>query len=302
MNAIKTRAVFGIVGLGLAVAGSLRRARRPPAAVTAARPAALARAARRATRARAAARRHRRRLCLRRARRGAHHRLLGGRHSGRSGRTVPGHRPHGARRRARRAARSSSPSTAACPRRCTRTWASAIPFNACVNASTYTGVKFNISGTADRRAARSSSRSSTSSHSTVANNGTCDRRPRIATRRPRSFSLPATATDVTVLFSEQTGGGAAVGAAPVDPTRDPQHPVADQPGGRHRCRRLHRHGHHRQRHVHLVAPAPRSALNEGPGRLRAGRAFSFCPAVGARRRLTARAIPRKYRAFRPLRV
>jgi hypothetical protein len=90
------------------------------------------------------------------------------------------------------------------------------PFSGCVSAAAYTGVKFNASGTLSAGCTIQFSVVD-KQHSTVANNGTCTE----ASCYPSSkiFPLPATATDVTVLFSEQTGGGAAVGAAPLDPTQ-----------------------------------------------------------------------------------
>ncbi len=144
------------------------------------------------------------------------------------------------------------------------------PFNACVNASAYTGVKFNISGTLTTGCTIQFSVVD-KQHSTVANNGTCTEANCYASAK--IFPLPATATDVTVLFSEQTGGGAAVGAAAGRPDGAPQHPVADQPGGRRGPRGLHRHGHHRQRHVHLVATAPLRRSTKGLVGNCAGRAF-----------------------------
>jgi hypothetical protein len=89
------------------------------------------------------------------------------------------------------------------------------PFNACVNASAYTGVKFKASGTLTAGCTIQFSVVD-KQHSTVVNNGTCTESNCYASAKV--FPLPATPTDVTVLFSEQSGGGAAVGAAPVDPT------------------------------------------------------------------------------------
>jgi hypothetical protein len=80
-----------------------------------------------------------------------------------------------------------------------------LPLNACTGAAAYTGVKFTISGTlsADCRVVFSAV---DAAHSTVANHGTCT----AANCYPSSagLELPETPMDVTVLFSDQSGGGA----------------------------------------------------------------------------------------------
>src|SRR5580704_3879694 len=90
-----------------------------------------------------------------------------------------------------------------------------LPFNACVDASTYTGVTFNISGTLSAGCTIQSS-TVDKEHSATTNGGTCTAANCYAS--DAIFTLPATAMDVSVPFSTQTGGGAAVGAAVVDPT------------------------------------------------------------------------------------
>ena len=94
-----------------------------------------------------------------------------------------------------------------------------LPFNACVNASAYTGVQFTIGGTlsagctiefitVDRE------------HSTIANHGTCPDSISTTTGcygASKVFALPAIPTTVKVAFADQTGGGAAPTSAPVDP-------------------------------------------------------------------------------------
>jgi hypothetical protein len=91
-----------------------------------------------------------------------------------------------------------------------------LPFNACVNASTFTGVKFNATGTLSAGCTIQFSVVD-KHHSTVANGGICT----AASCYPsaKTFTVPATATDVTVLFSEHTGGGADTGAPVIDPTQ-----------------------------------------------------------------------------------
>jgi len=90
-----------------------------------------------------------------------------------------------------------------------------LPFNACVDASTYTGVTFNISGTLSAGCTIQFS-TVDKEHSATTNGGTCTAANCYAS--DAIFTLPATAMDVSVPFSTQTGGGAAVGAAVVDPT------------------------------------------------------------------------------------
>lgn len=89
-----------------------------------------------------------------------------------------------------------------------------LPFKACVDASTYTGVKFNISGSLTGCTIQFSVVDK--EHSTATNGGTCT----VASCYPSAkiFTLPATATDVSVAFADQTGGGADPSAAAVDPS------------------------------------------------------------------------------------
>ena len=96
-----------------------------------------------------------------------------------------------------------------------------LPFNACVDASAYKGVKFTVSGTLSDMCSIQFS-TVDKEHNTVANNGTCD--PTTATNMAcyassKVFALTADPTDVTVNFADQTGGGAAADAAVVDPTQ-----------------------------------------------------------------------------------
>jgi hypothetical protein len=80
-----------------------------------------------------------------------------------------------------------------------------LPFNACTGAAAYTGVKFNIGGTLST-GCRVVFSAVDAAHSTVANHGTC----KAANCYPSAagIELPATPTDVTVLFGDQSGGGA----------------------------------------------------------------------------------------------
>lgn len=81
-----------------------------------------------------------------------------------------------------------------------------IPFDACNNVSSYTGVKFNISGTLSAGCTIQFSLGD-KQHSSSPPLGTCT-----ATScypGAKVFTLPATATDVTVLFSEIAAGGPA---------------------------------------------------------------------------------------------
>jgi hypothetical protein len=89
-----------------------------------------------------------------------------------------------------------------------------LPLAVCTGAGAYTGVKFNIGGTLSAGCTIQFS-AVDAAHSTVANHGTCT----IANCYPSSarFELPATPTDVTVLFTDQSGGGADPGASPLDP-------------------------------------------------------------------------------------
>jgi pilus assembly protein FimV len=90
-----------------------------------------------------------------------------------------------------------------------------LPFNACVDAHAYTGVKFNIMGTLSTGCTIQFS-TVDKEHSTTTNGGTCAATSCYASSS--AFTLPSAATDVTVAFASQTGGGADTGAAVVDPT------------------------------------------------------------------------------------
>jgi hypothetical protein len=95
-----------------------------------------------------------------------------------------------------------------------------LPFNGCADASSYTGVKFNISGTLNTGCTIQFSVID-KEHSKVANNGTCTTNG-AGTQcyaSAKVFTLPSSPTDVTIAFTDQTGGasGDDTAAAPVDP-------------------------------------------------------------------------------------
>lgn len=90
-----------------------------------------------------------------------------------------------------------------------------LPFNACVDGHTYTGVKFTASGTLNAGCTIQFSVVD-KEHNTVANGGTCTATSCYASSK--IFTLPSTPTDVSVAFTDQTGGGADPTAAAVDPT------------------------------------------------------------------------------------
>jgi hypothetical protein len=79
-----------------------------------------------------------------------------------------------------------------------------VPFAACVDASAFTGVKFNISGTLSTGCSIQFS-TIDKEHNTVSNGGTCMATSCYASAK--IFTLPSTAMDVTVPFLMQTGGG-----------------------------------------------------------------------------------------------
>ena len=85
---------------------------------------------------------------------------------------------------------------------------------ACTDASAYKGVTFNVSGTLSTGCTIQFS-AVDKEHNTAANNGTCT----ASACYPSSavFTLPSSASDVTVAFTDQMGGGADPGAAVVDP-------------------------------------------------------------------------------------
>ena len=91
-----------------------------------------------------------------------------------------------------------------------------LPLNACTSAAAYTGVKFNIGGTLSAGCTIQFS-AVDKEHSTMANNGTCTAANCYASAFV--FPLPASPSDVTVKFADQTGGGADPGAAVVDPSQ-----------------------------------------------------------------------------------
>ncbi len=99
-----------------------------------------------------------------------------------------------------------------------------LPLKACANASAYTGVKFNISGTLSAGCTIQFS-AVDEEHSTPTNSGTCTTTTTAGMSAgcyasSEIFTLPATATDVSIPFASQTGGGAGdnTNATPVDPT------------------------------------------------------------------------------------
>jgi hypothetical protein len=94
-----------------------------------------------------------------------------------------------------------------------------LPFNSCVNASSYTGVKFNISGTLNTGCTIQFSVVD-EEHSTTTNSGTCVAGTTGCYASAKIFTLPSAATDVTINFTDQTGGGSGMNAtaAAVDPT------------------------------------------------------------------------------------
>jgi len=94
-------------------------------------------------------------------------------------------------------------------------WAfAALAFNGCADGSAYQGVAFNISGTLSEGCTIQFS-AVDKQHNLVKDGGTCT----VASCYPSSkiFTLPADATDITVKFADQTGGGADTGAMVVDP-------------------------------------------------------------------------------------
>lgn len=91
-----------------------------------------------------------------------------------------------------------------------------VPFAACANASAFTGVQFNISGTLNTGCTIQFS-AIDKEHIPVATMGICT----AMNCYPSSklFTLPSAATDVKVAFAEQANGGMDPGAAPLDPTK-----------------------------------------------------------------------------------
>ncbi len=93
-----------------------------------------------------------------------------------------------------------------------------VPFAACANASAFTGIKFNITGTLNAGCTiQFSAIDEEHIPKTPTGIGICG----AANCYPSSkiFPLPSTATDVTIAFADQGNGGMDVGAAAVDPTR-----------------------------------------------------------------------------------
>jgi N-acetylneuraminic acid mutarotase len=89
-----------------------------------------------------------------------------------------------------------------------------LPFNSCTGAGAYRGVKFKASGTlSDGCSIRFSAVDK--EHAPPANNGTCSVANCYGSSAP--FDLPATPTDVTILFASQIGGTADTGVFSVDP-------------------------------------------------------------------------------------
>ena len=92
-----------------------------------------------------------------------------------------------------------------------------LPFNmTCVDVSQYTGVSFTISGTLSDGCTIQFS-TTDAEHNKVADGGTCT----LDSCYPsaKTFTLPSDPTEMTVKFTEQTGGGADMSAAVVDPTQ-----------------------------------------------------------------------------------
>jgi hypothetical protein len=92
-----------------------------------------------------------------------------------------------------------------------------LPFNmSCVDVSQYTGVSFTISGTLSDGCTIQFS-TTDAEHNLVSDGGTCT----LASCYPSAyiFTLPSDPTDMTVKFTQQTGGGADPSAAAVDPTQ-----------------------------------------------------------------------------------
>jgi len=91
-----------------------------------------------------------------------------------------------------------------------------LPFNNCVDASQYQSVTFNVSGTLSTGCTIQFSIVD-KEHNKVSDGGTCT----LDNCYPGGyiFTLPSSATDVTVKFSDQPQGGADASAAAVDPTQ-----------------------------------------------------------------------------------
>ena len=91
-----------------------------------------------------------------------------------------------------------------------------LPFTSCVDASKYTGVTFNVSGTLSTGCTIQFS-AVDKEHNKVSDGGTCT----LDNCYPGGyiFTLPSSASDVTVKFSDQPAGGADPSAASVDPTQ-----------------------------------------------------------------------------------
>jgi hypothetical protein len=90
-----------------------------------------------------------------------------------------------------------------------------LPFNACVDASAYTGVKFTASGTLNTGCTIQFSVVD-KEHSTTTNNGTCTGS---CYASAKVFTLPSSPATVMIAFTDQTGGGtgSSTTAAAVDP-------------------------------------------------------------------------------------
>ena len=88
-------------------------------------------------------------------------------------------------------------------------------FAACTSGSTYQGVTFNVSGTLTPETCTIQFSSVDKEHNTATNGGTC--MADSCYPSAKIFPLSSSATDVTVNFLDQTGGGADTGAAVVDP-------------------------------------------------------------------------------------
>jgi hypothetical protein len=89
-----------------------------------------------------------------------------------------------------------------------------LPFKACAGAGAYSGVKFKASGALSAGCSIQFS-AIDEEHALPANGGTCTAPSCYGSSAP--FDLPATPTDVTILFGSQRGGAADPGVGPLDP-------------------------------------------------------------------------------------
>jgi hypothetical protein len=112
-----------------------------------------------------------------------------------------------------------------------------LPFNSCANASAYTGIKFSASGTLSAGCTIQFS-TIDKEHIPVAMAGGLCTAATGCYPSALIFALAPTATDVTIKFADQTGGGTDTGNAVVDPTKitgiqwqvNPVNPMAGDAG------------------------------------------------------------------------